>query len=180
MTHKQETGMAIIMAVVLLLLILLSSCSTKKTVTEYVTVHDTLTIHHSDTLKIIRETRDTIVDWKSIILRDTVRYEKERVIVVDEKGDTLNQREVEKLWQKINELESTHHDESHNDNFTYLKAQNDSLRAALKAQENKKEVKTIKRPQLWEFGVLIASCMLFYLCILFVIKNSKNRKDKNI
>ena len=56
MTRKQETGMAVITAVVLLLLILLSSCSTKKTIAEYVTVHDTLVVHHSDTLKIIQET----------------------------------------------------------------------------------------------------------------------------
>lgn len=162
MTRKQETGMAVIMAVVLLLLILLSSCSTKKTITEYVTVHDTLVVHHSDTLKIIKETKDTIIDWKYITLHDTLRYEKERVIVLDEKGDTISEREWERLWQKIHELESARHDESHSDSSSYLKAQNDSLRAVLKAQKEKKEVKRTTIPRIWKYGIFALFCLVFF------------------
>lgn len=162
MTRKQETGMAVITAVVLLLLILLSSCSTKKTITEYVAVHDTLTVHHSDTLKIIRVTRDTIVDWKYITLHDTLHHEKERVIVLNENGDTISQREWEKLWQKIHELESARHNESHSDSSSYLKAQNDSLRAVLKAQEEKKEVKRTTIPRIWQYGLIALFCLVFF------------------
>ena len=161
-TKQKETGMAVIVGVIILLLLWLTSCSTKKVVTEYVTVHDTLVVHHSDTLKIIKETRDTIVDWKYITLHDTLRHDRERVIVVNEQGDTISKREWERLWQKIHELESARHDESHSDSSSYLKAQNDSLRAVLKAQENKKEVKTTNRLLWWEY---IAFITLFALWI---------------
>ena len=161
-TKQQETGMAVIVGVIILLLLWLTSCSTKKTITEYVTVHDTLVVHHSDTLKIIKETKDTIVDWKYITLHDTLRHDRERVIVVNEQGDTISKREWERLWQKIHELESARHDESHSDSSSYLKAQNDSLRAVLKAQENKKEVKTTNRLLWWEY---IAFITLFALWI---------------
>ena len=161
-TKQKETGMAVIVGVIILLLLWLTSCSTKKVVTEYVKVHDTLVVHHSDTLKIIKETRDTIVDWKYITLHDTLRHDRERVIVVNEQGDTISKREWERLWQKIHELESARHDESHSDSSSYLKAQNDSLRAVLKAQENKKEVKTTNRLLWWEY---IAFITLFALWI---------------
>ena len=170
MTHKQETGMAVIVGVIILLLLWLTSCSTKKTITEYVTVHDTLVVHHSDTLKIIKETRDTIVDWKYITLHDTLRHDRERVIVVNEQGDTISEREWERLWQKIHELESARHDESHSDSSSYLKAQNDSLRAVLKAQESKKEVKTTNRLLWWEYIAFITLLALWIGGVSWAIK----------
>lgn len=169
-TKRQETVMAVIVALIILAFLFLTSCSTKKTITEYVTVHDTLVVHHSDTLKIIKETRDTIVDWKYITLHDTLRHDRERVIVVNEQGDTISEREWERLWQKIYELESTRHDESHSDSSSYLKAQNDSLRAVLKAQESKKEVKTTNRPRWWEYIVFVALMILWASGVIWALK----------
>ena len=56
MTRRQESGMAIITVAVLITIILLSlcSCSTKQHVVETVYVHDTVTVHKSDTVKIVR------------------------------------------------------------------------------------------------------------------------------
>lgn len=161
-TKRQETVMAVIVALIILAFLFLTSCSTKKTITEYVTVHDTLVVHHSDTLKIIKVTRDTVVDWKYITLHDTLRHDRERVIVVNEQGDTISKREWERLWQKIHELESARHDESHSDSSSYLKAQNDSLRAVLKAQEEKKEVKRTTIPRIWKYGLLVFFCLVFF------------------
>lgn len=167
-TKRQETVMAVIVVLIILAFLFLTSCSTKKTITEYVTVHDTLIVHHSDTLKIIKETKDTIIDRNFITLHDTLHYEKERVIVVNEQGDTISEREWERLWQKIHELESARHDESHNDSSSYLKAQNDSLRAVLKAQESVKETKRTTIPRAWEYGLLALFCLVFFNVVSWV------------
>ena len=164
-TSEQETGMAIIAVVIILLFLFLSSCSTKKTITEYVTVHDTLVVHHSDTLKIIKETKDTIIDRKFITLHDTLHYEKERVIVLDEKGDTISERERERLWQKIHELEAARHDESHSDSSAYYKSSRDSLQRILDSQKEKKTVKTKLIP-LWQNGLFFA--VILVVCVIIL------------
>ena len=154
--------MVVIVGVIILLLLLLTSCGSKKTITEYVAVHDTTYISRSDTIRDYRVVRDTIVDWKVITTHDTLHHEKERVIVLNEKGDTISEREWERLWQKIHDLQSSLQRESHTDSSSYLKAQNDSLRAILKAQESKIEVKTTNRLLWWKF---IAFITLFALWI---------------
>ena len=75
-TKRQETVMAVIVVLIIHAFLFLTSCSTKKTITEYVTVHDTTYISRSD---------------------------------------TISEREWERLWQKIHELESARHNESHRD-----------------------------------------------------------------
>lgn len=157
--------MVVIVGVIILLLLLLTSCGSKKTITEYVAVHDTLVVHHSDTLKIIKETKDTIIDWKFITLHDTLHHEKERVIVLDEKGDTISQREWERLWQKIHELESARHDESHSDSSAYYKSSRDSLQRILDSQKEKKTVKTKIIP-LWQNGLFFA--VIVVVCVIIL------------
>ena len=144
-TKKQETGMALAVIIVILSLLFLCSCSTKKSVTEYIYVHDTLTVSHSDTVWEIRVQKDTVVDWKIVATHDTIHHEKEKVIVLNEQGDTISQREWDRLWQKIHELEQSQHNESHNDSSAYYKAENDSLRKVIDSQRDKTTVKVLEK-----------------------------------
>ena len=165
MTREQETGMAIIVTAVIITLLLLTSCGTKKTVTKYVTVHDTTYISRSDTIRDYRVVRDTVVDWKVVATHDTLRHEKERVIVVNEQGDTISEREWERLWQKIHELESAKHDESHSDSTAYYKSSRDSLQRILDSQKEKKTVKTKLIP-LWQKGLFFA--VIVVVCVIIL------------
>jgi hypothetical protein len=167
-TRQQETGMALIALAIIFLFLFLSSCSTKKVVTEYVAVHDTTWISHSDTIRDYKVVRDTVVDWKIITTHDTLHHEVERVVTLNEKGDTISKREWERLWQKIHDLQLSVHNQSHSDSSSYLKAQNDSLRAVLKAQESKKEVKRTTRPRLWEYIVFVALLALWVGLVMWL------------
>lgn len=162
--------MVVIVGVIILLLLLLTSCGSKKTITEYVTVHDTTWISRSDTIRDYKVMRDTVVDWKIITTHDTLHHEVERVITINEKGDTISKREWERLWQKIHDLQLSVHNQSHSDSSSYLKAENDSLRAILKAQESKKEVKVTNRPRWWEYIVFVAFLALWIGTIYWLAK----------
>ena len=76
---KTRTLVIIISALLIYLLIgMLSGCKTK-TLTEYVSVHDTLRIHKIDTF--------TVYQGKEV--HDTTREVIEKVITLKESGDTL-------------------------------------------------------------------------------------------
>lgn len=175
MTSRQETGMALIAGggiIIIIILLMLCGCTTKKTVTEHIYVHDTTTVYHSDTIKDIRVEKDTVVDYKVIATHDTVHHEIERLIVVNEQGDTIKQRELERLWQKIHDMEMSHHNESHSDSTSYLKAVTDSLRKVLDQQSDKTVTKVNERvPLKWILITIVAVA----ITVLIVARDIKNK-----
>lgn len=76
---KERIPLYIIGAFVFILLIsLLTGCRTK-TLVEYISVHDTLRISE----------KDTVLKIKTEFTHDTLRIETEKVVTVNEKGDTV-------------------------------------------------------------------------------------------
>jgi len=141
MNAERETGMAVIVGGVIILIIALSalfSCTTKeKVVTEYVTVHDTLVTHHSDTIR----------DVKVVTHTDTIRQVEWHNITLSQAGDTI--KEVHHYYdtQKTIIVDSTNR----------YKVTVDSLRAALtQAKDKYKEmVKTRHVVKWWEWPLIV-------------------------
>lgn len=153
MNSQQETGMAIIAVVIILLFLFLSSCSTKRVVTEYVTVHDTLVVGHTDTLRIVSHTTK----------RDTIREATIQYVTIRQDSDRLDTIKVETVRDH-------YHTYFVHDSIDTYKAVADSLRAVLKAQESKKEVKVTRRPSWWEYAILIGFLAAWICGILWVAK----------
>ena len=81
-TRKQETGMAIIAEVVILLLLFtMGSCSSQRVVEERVYVHDTVTVHHTDTIR----------DIRLQTVHDTVMQREVHTTTINNVGDTLKE-----------------------------------------------------------------------------------------
>lgn len=158
---------AIIAVLMVALLSLLCGCKARKVVTEYVAVHDTLVVRHSDTIRDFRVVRDTIVDWKVLATHDTIHHEIERVLTLNERGDTISQREWERLWQKIHEMEQARHDESHAEDVAYYKSTADLLKA-MQEKEAKKDVTKIHVP--WK---LLCFILVSILAVFMVIIRDK-------
>ena len=156
-TKQQETGMAIVVITVVIILLFLTSCSTKKTVTEYVFGHDTIVTYVTDTVREIRVQKDTVVDWKVVATHDTIHHEKEKVIVLNEQGDTVSQREWDRLWQKIHEMEQSKHNESRVDSSAYYKARSDSLQRIVDTGKEKTTEKVVNRVTLLDKLLFIAA-----------------------
>ena len=149
-TSEQETGMALIAVVIILLFLFLSSCSTKKTITEYVAVHDTLTVHKRDTI------RDVVYKTHT----DTVTNTEVHTYTLNNVGDTIKEIHHYHNTEKVIVVDST-------DRY---RATVDSLRAVLKAQESKKEVKTTNRPRWWEYVVFICFLAFWIVGVSWVVK----------
>jgi hypothetical protein len=148
--------MAVIVAVVIILLLWLTSCSTKKVVTEYVTVHDTLIVHKSDTIK------DVVYKTHT----DTVTNKEVHTYTLNNVGDTVKEIHHYHNSERTIVVDST-------DRY---KATVDSLRAALRAQESVKEVKVTNRPRWWEYIVLVAFCVAWIFGISIAVKIWRNKK----
>lgn len=133
--------MVVIAGMVLILIIAigaLCSCTTKqKVVTEYVTVHDTIRTHHTDTL----------LDVRVVTHTDTIRQVECHTVTLKEGGDTLKEVHYYYDTQKTIIVDSTQR----------YKATVDSLRAALTTEQNKyKEVvKTRHVVKWWELLVIV-------------------------
>lgn len=152
-TRQQETGMVVIVGVIILLLLFLTSCSTKKTITEYVTVHDTLVVGHTDTLRIVSHT----------IKRDTIREATIQYVTIRQDSNRLDTIKVETVRDH-------YHTYFVHDSIDTYKAVADSLRAVLKAQEAKKEVKVTNRPRWWEYIVYIGILAIWIAGAMWGIK----------
>ena len=136
-TKKQETGMAVIVIVVIYLLVLLSSCSAKKTVTEYVYVHDTLT-----TMKV-----DTIKDVRVSVQHDTIREHESHTYTINNVGDTVKEIHHYHESEKVIIVDSTER----------YQFKVDSLQRIVDSQKSKETVKTkIQVPWKWACFVLVA------------------------
>ena len=124
MTRQQETGMAVIGMAVMLLIVLLTmcSCATKKVVEERVYVHDTVTVHKSD----------TIMDVVYKTHTDTVTNTEVHTYTVNNIGDTIKEVHHFHYTEKTVVLDSTYR----------YKAKIDSLQAIIDSrQEQVVEVK---------------------------------------
>ena len=94
MDRQRETGMVVIFGMVLMLIIAISalcSCTTKKVITEYVTVHDTIRTHHTDTIK----------DVKVVTHTDTIRQTETHTITLNNVGDTIILRHPEDHHRRL-------------------------------------------------------------------------------
>ena len=172
-TPRTETGIAAIAITAILLIIVLSllaGCKTKTvTITETLYVHDTITSHKTDTIVDIRVKTDSVVEYKMLTSHDTTIIERENTIVLRENGDTLRQSELEKVWQKIHDMENLQHIENHFDSLGFYKVQNDSLRKALAENKSRDKtvVKTEKVIKWWEYVLLLA---IVGIAIYFVLR----------
>lgn len=123
MTRQQETGMAVIGMAVMLLIVLLTmcSCATKKVVEERVYVHDTVTVHKSD----------TVVDVVYKTHTDTVTNTEVHTYTINNVGDTIKEVHHFHFSEKTVVVDSTYR----------YKAKIDSLQAIIDSRQEQVEVK---------------------------------------
>ena len=140
MNKHRLTGFVVILGIFLMICIglcALCSCTTKqKVITEYVTVHDTIHTHKTDTLREI-----------SYQVRvDTIRQTETHTITLNNVGDTIREVHFYHDREKVIVVDST-------DRY---KATVDSLRSALITEQNKyKEVVKTKHVVKWYEWLLI-------------------------
>lgn len=113
--------------------LLMCSCSTPKTVTEYITIHDTLTTYKTDTIK----------DIKVVTRVDTVRQVENHTYTLNNVGDTVKEIHHYHDIERTIVVDSTER----------YRATVDSLRKALVIMANKEVVKTKKVISWWEYGL---------------------------
>ena len=155
---------AAVVWIAVMVLVALCSCTTKKTVTETVYIHDTVHVSHSDTVRLITHSTDTVHDYKFIHLHDTIFHESKQVIVLNEQGDTIRQKEWDSLFQKYSERLAALSEHSHAESDSTLRHENDSLRHALSQSHEKTTVKTKPPIDLGDYAIflLIVSAVLVY------------------
>ena len=145
MERRKETGFAVIFGMLLVLIIALTAlfgCTTKqKTITEYITVHDTIHTHKTDTLR----------EVSYQVRVDTVRQVESHHITLNNVGDTIKEIHHYHDTEKVVVVDST-------DRY---KATVDSLRAALISEQSKyKEVVKTKHVVKWWEWLLICGIVI--------------------
>lgn len=143
MTKQQENGMAIITAAVIIVLLFFSSCANKKTVTEYITIHDTLTTFRTDTIR----------DVKYLHHTDTVTNREVHTYTINDVGDTVKEIHHYHDTEKVIIVDST-------DRY---RAKVDSLQRIVDASHEKTTVKVKQNIPFWEKGLFLA--IVFFVCI---------------
>lgn len=149
-TKKQETGMAITVIAVILLLLFLCSCSTKKSVTEYIYVHDTLTTYRTDTIR----------DVKYLHHTDTVTNTESHFYTLNNVGDTVREVHYFHNTEKVFYVDSTER----------YRAVVDSLRAIIDKRTEKTKIKRPAVP-IWQKTIFLLA--VFLLCVLILKSRNK-------
>lgn len=147
MNEKRMTGMAWLLAFWLILAMIflaMCSCSTEKVITETIYEHDTIMVHHSDTVK--------EVVYKSKV--DTVTNTEVHTYTLNNVGDTIKEIHHYHNFEKVIVVDST-------DRYKSIV---DSLQAIINKQHNKQVIKT-KRP--WKDYVIVIAILAF---ALFLVK----------
>lgn len=144
--------MVLIVLVVLLAILLLSSCGTKKTITEYIEIHDTTEIVRTDTLR----------DVRVITQHDSTHHETERIITLMA-GDSGR---VDTVKEVINNTLIKYFERT--DSADRYRAVADSLRKVLD-KEREKDVVKKRIPDLKDF-IFFA---VFIVAILFFLRKIK-------
>lgn len=144
MNRKRENGMllmgAIMWAALAAFAVICCSCQGKQVVTEYVAVHDTVRLWHTDTVSVERW------NWR----HDTVRVESEKIV-------TLLQADKTALAETIRVETNNWHwqREVVKDSASKVVARVDSILRALDRQRERQEVKTKKAIPAWEYMVVM-------------------------
>lgn len=145
-TKQQETGMAVIGVAVMLLIVLLTmcSCATKKVVEERVYVHDTVTVHKSD----------TVVDVRVVQQHDTIANTEVHTFTVNNVGDTIKEVHHFHNTEKTVVVDSTYR----------YKAKLDSLQAIIDSrQEQVVEVKKSPFPSIRD--MIVAALIIIVVTV---------------
>lgn len=147
MDEERETGMGCMTLMVLAIVIALlamCSCGSRKTITEYVAVHDTLIATHSDTVAVDK--------WH--VRHDTLRIETERVVTLLQPSDKSLPAETVRVesnnyhWQHTADLNTE----------TRFVSKVDSILRALDSRHDKQTVKTKIPTVYWLYGVFLLVC----------------------
>ena len=139
MNGRKLSDMAWMTAFVLFIIfgcLLMCSCITPKTVTEYVTVHDTLYTYKSDTIK----------DVKIVTKIDTVHQVEVHTYTINNVGDTVKEIHHYHDIEKTIVVDSTER----------YRATIDSLRKALINLANKEVVKQKPSRMWWKLPLTLA------------------------
>lgn len=148
MNEKRMTGMAWLLALWLILAMIflaMCSCGSEKVITETIYEHDTVTVHHSDTVK--------EVIYKSKV--DTVTNTEVHTYTLNNVGDTVKEIHHYHNKEKVIVVDST-------DRYKSIV---DSLQAIINKQHEKQEkVTKTKRP--WTDYAIIAVVLAFALFLI--------------
>jgi len=148
MNEKRMTGMAWLLALWLILAMIflaMCSCGSEKFITETIYEHDTVTVHHSDTVK--------EVVYKSKI--DTVTNTEVHTYTLNNVGDTVKEIHHYHNKEKVIVVDST-------DRYKSIV---DSLQAIINHQHDKQEkVTKTKRP--WTDYIIVAAVLAFALFLI--------------
>ena len=144
MNEEREQGIlmitVLVWAVVITALFALCSCTTKKVVTEYVAIHDTLHISHTDTVSVER--------WS--IKHDTIRIESERVVTLlqaDKSAPAETIRVETNNWHYQHEVVK--------DSASKVVARVDSILKALDRQRETSITKTKPPISAWQEAIFL-------------------------
>lgn len=150
MTRKQEHEIfkaALWAVAVVVLLTLLFGCGTRKTMTEHVSVHDTLIVHKTDTL----------LEVKVKEVRDTVRQTEKHYYTLNNVGDTIKEVHHYHDTQTTIIVDSTNR----------YQAKVDSLQAIIDKQKN--TVKKTRQRLSWRDVWLVALVCIVALAAMIVL-----------
>lgn len=156
MNPNGEKRIAWISAVVMVVIIILSAlcgCRTQKVVETMVEhVHDTVQVHHSDTVREVKVSHHT----------DTVKQIETHTFTLNNAGDTIKEiHHYHDLWHTT-VIDSTYR----------YKARMDSLERALEVEKAKNKTITKYKPVIrwWEYVFLLS---IVGIAIFFVLKKKK-------
>lgn len=166
MNGRRASGLVAILIIVLMGLVVLSVMVSCKTVRESVAdvAHDTVRVVKADTVRIIQNKRDSVGDVRIMTLHDTTVIERERVIVIDEKGDTVSERTRENERQRIHEAETSNRRESHAEDFASIYSSIDSILAKMDERHNVKVVEERSIPP-WQYVVYVGVVVLVLIWV---------------
>ena len=159
MDEERETGIGCMTALVLgivIAVLALCSCGSRKTITEYVAVHDTLIVNHTDTISVER------LSWR----HDTIRVETERVVTLLQPSDkslpadTIRVETNNWHWQK----------EVMRDSTSKVVAKVDSILRSLDVRHDKEKVKTKIPIEYIGYAAFLGVCAALCIWLLITMK----------
>lgn len=156
-TSHTLTILMVLAVCLAVILSLLASCRTIHD-TERVYTHDTLYVHHSDTVREVKVTHHT----------DTVKQIEKHTYTINNVGDTIKEIHHYHDTERTIIVDST-------DRY---KAKNDSLQRLLDRERNKEKV-VEKKPTFWEFMKVAGTGFLIAVGIILFIRWRVN-KESNV
>ena len=135
MSHESRIAIKAAAIITAIIILTLFGCTTSKTVTETLVTHDTLTVHHTDTLHITHK----------VATHDTLRLQEFHTYTLNNVGDTIKEVHNHYEMTKVIIVDSTHR----------YQAKVDSLTKALNKEREKNKVKKKRYVFSWiDYGVI--------------------------